>query len=132
MNEQDKCPKCGTTIEYIGSGRWMLEGWWEPSGMFHTGLRCAEIRLAQVEAEVERLRADLQEERTEKWKLCADQATEIKRLRAALEPFVVHYKRVEFWDTDKVASYCLGGNTFWIRLAELCEAAEAAAKGEGR
>ena len=100
--------------------------------MFHTGLRCAEIRLAQVEAEVERLRADLQEERTKKWKLCADRATEIKRLRAALEPFVVHYKRVEFWDTDKVASYCLGGNTFWIRLAELCEAAETAAKGEGR
>jgi len=90
------------------------------------------VELERLRAEVERLRADLQEERTEKWKLCADQATEIKRLRAALEPFVVHYKRVEFWDTDKVASYCLGGNTFWIRLAELCEAAEAAAKGEGR
>jgi len=41
------------------------------------------VELERLRAEVERLRADLQEERTEKWKLCADQATEIKRLRAA-------------------------------------------------
>ena len=51
------------------------------------------VELERLRAEVERLRADLQEERTEKWKLCcvagaaaADQATEIKRLRAAEKP----------------------------------------------
>lgn len=41
------------------------------------------IETRKLKAENEWLRADLQEERTEKWKLCADQATEIKRLRAA-------------------------------------------------
>jgi len=56
----------------------------------------------------------------------AQAKAENARLRVALLPFAEHYARIDFWPTDKVASYCQGGQVYWIRLAELRGANEAA------
>jgi hypothetical protein len=51
MSEPKKCPKCGKDVEFVESGRWQTTGWWELGGIFHSGRRCAEVRLAQRTAE---------------------------------------------------------------------------------